>query len=64
MKQEDLPVGGMVVGEPEKRRSSPLHTVLEVVGTVVAAIAIAMVVQFFVMKLFTIHRPLNQWSGL
>ena len=49
-------MGGAVVGEPEKRRSSPLRTVLEVVVIVVAAFAIAMLVQFFVMKPFTIHQ--------
>ena len=50
----------MVVSEPEKRCSSRLHTVLEVVLIVVAAFAIAMVVQFFVMKPFTIHQVSRQ----
>jgi signal peptidase I len=49
-------VGGTVVSEPGKRRSAALRTVFEVAVIIVAAFVIAMVVQFFVMKPFTIHQ--------
>ena len=57
VEQENQPVGGMVVGEPEKRRSSPLHTVLEIAVIVAAAFVIALLVQAFcLLKPFTIHQ--------
>lgn len=56
METDDGAAGRPAVSKPEKKPATMLRTALEIVVIIAAAFAIAMVVQFFVVKPFTIHQ--------
>ena len=56
MREENEAVGPPAASRPEKRASSATRTVVEVIVILVAAFAIAMLVQFFLVKPFTISQ--------